>query len=84
MMLPPELRLVFGVVAGLDLLHLILRMIRTRSIADFQLFIFMALVTALYFMEILFLNLPLIDTSLAIVIGSTVGLDILRLIRFKK
>ena len=84
MMLSPELRLVFGVIACLDLLHLNLRMIRARSIADFQLFIFMALVTALYFMEILFLNLPLIDMILAIVIGSTVGLDLLRLIRFKK
>ena len=84
MMLSPEARLFFGLVAGLSLVHMILRMIRTRSVVDFQLFIVMALVTALYFMEIFFLNLPLVDLILAITIGVTTGLYILRFLRFKK
>ncbi len=84
MSLPPQVLLGIGLIAGLFLFHMIHQMIRSRSLADFQLFIFMALFTALYCLEILYLQLPLVDVILVIALGVTGGLYIMGFLRFKK
>ncbi len=84
MLLTGHRLLLVGSASGLVLLHMAFRMIRHRSMADFQLFLIMALLTALFFMEVLFIRLPLLDVVLTIAMGVAAGLHFLRFIRFKK
>lgn len=82
--LTPQEALFISLFQGLVLLHLLLRMVRQRSLADFFLFTQLALTLALFLMETLYLKLPLLDILLAVVMGVLGGLHLIRLLPWQK
>lgn len=84
MSLDPFSRWLIAGAGSLVLLHLLIRLIRRRSLADLPLFLLLALTLALYFLEILYLGLPLLDILLSIALGVLTGLHALRCLRFRK
>lgn len=84
MRLPLESRQLIGALSLLSLFLMVGQMIHRRSLADFSMFLFMALFTALFFLQVLYLDLPLADMILAVALGVTGGLQILSFFRFRK
>lgn len=69
--------------AAVLILHLAYRFIRRRSFTDFILLVLLLLFSALFLLEILYLKWPLLDLALAVALGVTAGLHLIRSLQFR-
>lgn len=83
MNLSSSAQLIILTIAGLLSLHLTIRFVRHRTFTDFILLIGLLLFAALFLLEIFFLQWPLLDFLLAIIIGVLGGLHLFRFVRFR-
>lgn len=83
MTLSPTAQLIILIIAGLLSLQLMIRLVRHRTFTDFILLIKILLLIAVFLLEILFLQWPILDFLLAVVIGVNVGLHLFRFLRFR-